>query len=209
MQKGDKVKIESISTKRYLKLLEIGMTATVVDVRNDIASNYRVAIEVPGISNPGSSKGLFWFMQKELKVIKNIKENNMEKAKFCIVKDFNKNITDVAIYFGKVEIGQMVVCNYYYGNGKLSVRRVVDVINDGRVTPSQYELSDEFTTVIGTVDDSAYKKHCEDYNRKCELERQMKCLAKAVENKMYFKFLSENDEEFAKLYKEYEDLTNA
>lgn len=180
------------------------MTATVVDIRNDIASNYRVAIEVPGIRNPGSSKGLFWFMQKELKVIKNIKENNMEKAKFCIVKDFNKDSKDVAIYHGKVEIGQMVVCDYHYGNGKLSVRRVVEVINDERVTPSEYE-----TIVIGTVDDSAYKKHCDDYNRMRELERQMESLAKAVESKMYFKFLSENDEEFAKLYKEYEDLTNA
>lgn len=203
MQKGDMVIIQSISTKRYLKLLDVGMIATIVDIRNDIASNYRVAIEVPGISNPGSSKGLFWFMQKELKIIKNNKENNMEKAKFCIVKDFNKDSKDVAIYYGKVEIGQIVVCDYGYGNGKLSVRKVVDVINEEKITPNEYE-----TVVIGTVDNSAYKKHCEDYNRKCELERQMKSLAKSVESKMYFKFLSENDEEFAKLYKEYEELTN-
>ena len=206
MQKGDIVRIESISTKRYLNLLKVGMLATVVNIRNDIASNYRVAIEVPGISNPGSSKGLFWFMQKELKVIKNNKENNMEKVKFCIVKELCKEVTTTtttAVYYGEVEIGQMVVCDYGYGNGKLSVRKVVDIINDGRVAPSECD-----TIVIGTVDNSAYKKHLECDRRKCELERQMKSLAKAVESKMYFKFLSENDEEFAKLYKEYEELTN-
>ena len=125
----------------------------------------------------------------------------MHNSKFCTVRDDSKGTTDVVIYHGEVKVGDLVVCNYGYGygNGKLSVRKVIELKEDNVTYP--YEA-----IVIGTVDTSAYDNYREFTAKKIKLEEAMKKAASAVEKEIYYKYLAEHNDTFAKLYKEYEEL---
>ena len=197
---GMVVEVTNVSVKSYNSYNLIGLQGTIESVHTTcsyLIYATRVAIKIDGKYNKKSEKGLFWLKPADLKIVIK-KEHNMENAKYCVVKDDSKNTTDIVAYYGEVVIGDLVICDYGYGNGKLSVRRVVDLI--------LCEKRRCDGVIIGVADCSAYRKHCKYCEKKQELESAMEKAAKSVEKAIYYKYLSENDKDFAKIYKEYEEL---
>lgn len=123
----------------------------------------------------------------------------MEDIKICIVKDVNGR-RDVAYCFENLEEDVMVVCDYHYGNDKLSVRHVVRMLDEGEAH------SEPYCEVLGTVDTSVRDKFLLKALKRKELEERMKLRASQIEQTMYYKVLAEQDEEMAELYKEYVSL---
>lgn len=201
---GKRVKVVAVSVKAYRDCDLVGCEGVIKITRvKGFACPYQLTglgIKILGKNNERSEKGLFWLRPEDLRLIK---ENDMHSDKyndkFCIVRDDSKGTTDVAIYYDNVKVGGLVVCDYGYGNGKLSVRRVIEVKEDNAIYP--YDA-----IVIGTVNTYAYDNYREFKAKKLKLEEAMDKAASAVEKEIYYKYLAEHNDTFAKLYKEYEEL---
>lgn len=201
------VKIVSNSVKRYKDYDLPGRTGEIVKTRCTTGSPCTlksIAIRIDGLHNPASERGLFWVSPEDA-ILLTRKENIMNKTKtvnesckLCVVRDVTNGATNVAVYFGNINIGDMVVCDYYRSNKKLSVRHVVDVINDTK--------DNVYCQVLGTVDTSAYDDAITRIMRRKELESMMKARAAEIEDELYFAMLAEKDKNMAELYKEYKEL---
>lgn len=159
-----------------------------------------IGVKVDGVLNPASQWGIFWINPTDAILI-NKKENktNMEDVKMCIVKDVDGR-RDVAYCFENLKENAMVVCDYHYGNDKLSVRCVVRMLEEGE------SYREPHCEVLGTVDTSVRDELLLKALRRKELEERMKLRASEIEQTMYYKVLAEQDEEMAELYKEYVSL---
>lgn len=203
MKIGDSVIIKSISTKRYKNYIHEGIIATIMDIRNDIKSDYRIAIKIDCIPNPGSSKGYFWFMSKELENI-NIKENitMMNKQnlipgyKISLTKDVKGVCPTYCAYYGELKEGDMVVIAY--DKNRYATRFVTSA--DLPVDEYKNEIEAEVVNVVDTTD---YEKRLISIYRRAELKKLLDEKAKQLQEEQYWAILSEMDPEMKKLYEEY------
>ena len=197
------VKIINNSVKKYKDYDLCGKVGRIVRTRCSTGSPCTlksIGVKVDGILNTASQWGIFWIDPTDAILI-NEKENktDMEDVKICVVKDVDGR-RDFAFCFENLKDNAMVVCDYRYGNDKLSVRRVVRVLEEGEA------YSEPVCEILGSVDTSARDEALRKALRRKELEERMELRASQIEQNRYYEFLAERDEEMAELYKEYINL---
>lgn len=201
-----KVHIVDNSVKRYKCFDIIGDVGTIIKTRCTTCPPCilkSIAVRIDDKYNPASENGLFWISPTDAFIIEgdnDMKETNFlcEGYKLCVVQDTTNGNCNTAAYYGNINIGDLVACDYHYSNGKMSVRQVVDLITGTD--------SDVCCEVIGKVDDSAYITAKSRDEKRKELIAKMEYRASQIEEHMYYKMLAEHDEEMAELYKAFSKL---
>ena len=199
LYKGCEVIVLSLNgaSSRYSSDL-VGLEGTVEETC-DAPSGKRVGIRIPKHTNSMSEKNYFWFPVENLEVKKGNIE--MEKnAKVYVLAEVN-NINDntLGVYQdGELKEGDMVVCDYKYKNGKLSVRKVVRLYMD--------DLHRVDAEILGVADISAYVARKEKAARRVELKKQMIEQAKKYQEEEYWRVISETDPTMMALYEEFKNL---
>ena len=200
LYKGCEVIVLSLNgaSSRYSSDL-VGLEGTVEETC-DVPSGKRVGIRIPKRTNSMSEKNYFWFPIENLKV----KEGNikMEKnAKVYVLAEVNNiNDTTLGVSYEELHEGDIVVCNYQYRNGKLSVRKVVRLYDEN--------VSSLDCEILGVADCSAYFERKERAARRAELKKKMIEQAKKYQEQEYWRLISETDPVMKAMYDEFKELDN-
>lgn len=175
----------------------VGVEGTVEETCH-ASDGLRVGVTIPGRTNPMSDKNYFWFPAQNLKEKNgNIKmEKNMKVYVLAEVND----ITDktLGVSYEELHEGDIVVCDYKYRNGKLSVRKVVRLYDDDGSTID--------CEILGVADCSAYFEHKERAARRAELKKKMIEQAKKYKEQEYWRLISETDPVMKAMYEEFKEL---
>lgn len=202
------VKIIGCNVKKYAEYNIIGDIGKIENYRSSTGSPCEVkafAIRISGKVNPGSEKGLFWLSPESLELFDE-KEHKIMKNNFTVEKDakvvllanpVNCDDTSLGVYHGDINIGDIVVCNYGYSNGALSVRQVVAV---------DYAQQRVDCEIMGICDVTAYLERKAKAARRAELKDQMIAQAKKFQEEEYWRLLSESDPAMKALYEEFKKL---
>lgn len=160
----------------------------------------RVAITIPERTNSMSAKNYFWFPAQNLKE----KKGNIEMEKnvkvYVLAEVNNINDTTLGVSYEELHEGDIVVCDYKYRNGKLSVRKVVRLYDD--------DVSSLDCEILGIADCSAYFEHKEKAARRAELKKKMIEQAKKYQEQEYWRLISETDPVMKAMYEEFKELDN-
>lgn len=132
-----------------------------------------------------------------------MKLTNFDKdVKFATVVNIKGDACEIGAYYGELKEDNIVVCNYGYSNGELSVRRVqTPYISKEAVCPDAIECE-----IMGVADISDYRERQIKRERRAELKRKMVEQAKRFQEEEYWRLLSESDPDMAKLYNEFKEL---
>lgn len=204
---GTEVVIISLDrcSSRYSSVM-IGKTDTITDYYQVGEKNLR-GIQIPGMYNENSSTGSYWFPIENLK-LKTTKEKTMniktfgKDAKFAILVNPAKPHDDgtVGVYYCDLKPGDLVVCDYGYGNGALSARIVE--ISDRE--PECVGVVD--CEIMGVCDVTEYLDRKTKMERRAELKKQMIVQAKKYQEEEYWRVISESDPAMKALYEEFKEL---
>lgn len=204
---GTEVVIISLDrcSSRYSSVM-IGKTGTITDYYQVGEKNLR-GIQIPGMYNENSSTGSYWFPIENLK-LKTTKEKTMniktfgKDAKFAILVNPAKPHDDgtVGVYYCDLKPGDLVVCDYGYGNGALSARIVE--ISDRE--PECVGVVD--CEIMGVCDVTEYLDRKTKMERRAELKKQMIVQAKKYQEEEYWRVISESDPAMKALYEEFKEL---
>ncbi len=203
-----KVKIIHNSVKSYSNYDIVGEIGTIITTRTDTGYPVELnalAIKIPGKHNMRSEKGLFWLKPTDLVILEgettmyNKLEIN-EEAKICIVENLVTQDTNFGAYYGNLKEGDLVVCDFNYNNGKVSVRRVIEV----EVTKESYV--DVVCEILGKVDTTDYDLVKTKAKKRKELKEQMIQRAKIYQEEVYWKSLADMDPVMKDLYEEFKKL---
>lgn len=179
----------------------IDVIGTIVEIHD----GKNIGLKIPGVWNEKSERGIFWFNKEQINFLEEseMKLTNFDKdVKFATVVDIKGDACDIGAYYGELKEGDIVVCNYGYSNGKLSVRRVcTPYISKEAVCPDAIECE-----IMGVADISDYVERQTKRERRAELKRQMIEQAKRFQEEEYWRLLSESDPDMAKLYNEFKEL---
>lgn len=198
-----KVKIISVVNcpRTYSTHYEVlGEIGTVVKIHK----NKLAGIEIPRAKNNCAS-GLFWLPLENLKIMEdktmNIKTFGKD-AKFAIVTNpaKPKEVGTVCVYYGELKQGDLVVCDYNYGNSALSARYVersdVDLNTIGMVDGA----------ILGVCDTTKYFEYKNKMRRREELKKEMIEQAKKYQEEEYWRLLGETNPAMKALYDEFKAL---
>lgn len=205
---GTSVKITSVPDKyqKFLAQLQ-NASGTIEDIYLGPDRLYPYAIMVEGVINPASSNGWFWLNETNF----NEEKENDNMNKFLTNKDYKFATVvrtasdgepyDVCAYQGELKEGDIVVCDFGYKKGALSVRIVVttdvprDIVNnvDGEI--------------LGVADVSAYRARKEKEEKRNELKKKMTEQAKRYQEESFWRMIAETDPEMKKLYDEFTELS--
>lgn len=205
------VKIIGCNVKKYAEYNIIGDIGKIENYRSSTGAPCEVkafAIRISGKVNPGSEKGLFWVSPECLELFDKKEYKTMNKnvygkdAKFAILTNPAKSNEPgtVGVYYGELKAGDLVVCNYGYGNGALSVR-VVEISDR---EPECVGVVD--CEIMGACDITEYLDHKTKRERRAELKKQMIAQAKRFQEEEYWRLLSESDPAMKTLYEEFKEL---
>lgn len=183
----------------YDKLIDV--VGTVAEIHDGKS----IGVTVPGVWNERSERGIFWFNKEQINFLEEseMKLTNFDKdVKFATVVDIKGDDCDIGAYYGELKEGDIVVCNYGYGNGKLSVRKVcTPFITKDAICPDAIDCE-----IMGVADVSDYVERQTKRERRAELKRKMVEQAKRFQEEEYWRLLSESDPDMAKLYNEFKEL---
>ena len=208
---GTSVKIISVPDKYEKYLAELmNASGTIEDIYFGSGRHYPYAIMIEGLINPASSNGWFWMNETNFNELKNEEENNnMNKFltnmnyKFAGVARVpaNGEPYDICAYQGELKERDLVVCDFGYKTGALSVRRVVktDVLRDA--------IDNVDGEIIGVVDVSAYRARKEKEEKRIALKKKMTEQAKRYQEESFWRMIAETDPEMKKLYDEFMELS--
>lgn len=214
-EKGPDVKIVWCTIKSYIPYNLVGRIGKIVDYRTSSYNPLKVthyAVRIDGLENQRSARGLFWLEPECLeennfnneKEKENMNINNFDKdAKFAILRNTAKNCGnggDVGAYYGELKPGDIVVCDYGYDDGALSVR-VVELIDQPRETLIGVDCE-----IISVCDTSEYISRKEKKLRYAELKTQMIERAKKYHEEEYWRLIAELDPTMKALYDEFKSL---
>lgn len=207
-QIGKEVRVTGNDVKRYMKYNLIGCCGTIKDYRYDGTNVDAFAVEIEDEYNLGSKAGLFWIAPYNLEEIKNTEDKVMDiktfckDAKFAILRSTAKpnDFGTVGVYYGELKPGDIVVCDYGYGNGALSVR-VVEISDRERESLTVVDCE-----IMGVCDRTEYLDRKTKRERRAELKEQMIEQAKRFHEEEYWRLLSEQDPAMKALYDEFETL---
>lgn len=159
----------------------------------------RVGISIPGYDNCMSEKNYFWFPKENVKEKKgNIEmEKNVKVYVLAEVNDIDD--TSIGVAYEELNENDIVVCDYDYHNGKLSVRKVVRLF-DG---PTIHRID---CKILGVADCRTYFERKERMARRAELKKQMIEQAKKYQEEEYWRVISETDPAMKALYEEFKKL---
>lgn len=205
------VKINGVNVKKYVEFDLIGDTGRIENYRSSTGSPCEVkafAIRVFNKENPGSEKGLFWISPDCLELLNEKEYKTMNKnaygkdAKFAILANPAKSNEPgtVGVYYGELEAGDLVVCDYGYGNNALSVR-TVEISNR---EPECVGIVD--CEIMGVCDVTEYLDRKIKMKRRAELKKQMIAQAKKYQEEEYWRVISESDPMMKALYDEFKGL---
>lgn len=204
---GTSVKIISVPYKyeKYLAQL-MNASGTIEDIYVGPDQEYPYAIMVEGAINPASSTGCFWLNETNFNKGEN---NNMNKFltnenyKFAGVARLpaNGEPYDVCAYQGELNEGDLVVCDFGYKTGALSVRVVIatDIPRDA--------VENVDGEILGVADTSAYRARKEKEKKRNELKKKMTEQAKRYQEESFWRMIAETDPEMKKLYDEFMELS--
>lgn len=210
---GKFVKITGCNVKKYAEYDIIGYIGKIENYRSSTGSPCEVkafAVRISDKVNPGSEKGLFWISPECLKLFDEKEYKTMNKneygkdAKFAILADLTKpnNVGTIGVYYGELKPNDLVVCNYNYNNGKMSVR-LVEVVDKEPETISNVDCE-----IVGVCDAKAYYDRKRKAERRAELKKQMIAQAKKYQEEEYWRVISESDPAMKALYEEFKKLEN-
>lgn len=205
------MRIIRCNVKKYAEYNIIGDIGKIESYRSTTGAPCIVkafAIRISGKTNLGSEKGLFWlapeclelFNEKEYKTVnKNVYGKD---AKFAILANPAKSNEPgtVGVYYGELKTGDLVVCDYGYGDVALSVRIVE--ISDRE--PECVGVVD--CEIMGACDIGEYLDHKAKRERRAELKKQMVVQAKKYQEEEYWRVISESDPAMKVLYEEFKKL---
>lgn len=204
---GTEVVIISLDkcSSRYSSVM-IGKVGTITDYYQVGDKNLR-GLQIPGMYNENSSTGAYWFPIENLK-LKTTKEKTMniktfgKDAKFAILarRPSSNEPSTVGVYYGELRPGDLVVCDYGYGNGALSARIVE--ISDRE--PECVGVVD--CEIMGVCDITEYLDRKTKRERRAELKKQMIAQAKKYQEEEYWRVISESDPAMKALYEEFKEL---
>lgn len=208
-----KVQVINCNVKRYKEYDIIGDVGEIESYRSSTGAPCEVsyfAIRIYGKTNLGSEKGLFWLTPDCLKLFNEKEYKTMNKnvygkeAKFAILANPVKSNEPgtVGVYYGKLKAGDLVVCDYGYGNGALGVR-VVEISDR---EPKCVDVVD--CEIMGVCDTTEYIDHKTKRERRAELKKQMIAQAKKYQEEEYWRVISESDPTMKALYEEFKELEN-
>ena len=205
---GRRVQIVNVSIKSY--------ESFDLRARFGIIENYRctqglrltaVAVKIVGTAlNPKSKTGVFWLPPEDIELIDRVAENYfnternniMEPICVKVINPSNKEESHVT-GFEKFEPNDMVVVDYQYGNGALSVRKVLGTVSARAPMPVA-------GAIVGKVDHTVYDRVIENSLKRHELEAKLRARATEREEEMMWRILAEHDPEMAELLREYDDV---
>lgn len=127
-----------------------------------------------------------------------------KESGLCIVRDITTGRTNVATYYEDIDTDLLVVVRY--DNNQYAVRHVIDFVTDEDLYEVYVSSGDVHCEVVGHVDMTVYNEAMKRDDRRRELRALMSERIAEIEEKLYFNMLADEDEEFAKLYKEYKEL---
>lgn len=181
-----------IENYRYTQGLRLGLTA--------------VAIKIVGTAlNPKSKTGVFWLPPEDIELIdmplnkNNFERNNiMEPIYVKVINPSNKEESYVT-GFEKFEPNDMVVVDYQYGDGTLSVRKVLGIVSARTPMPVA-------GAIVGKVDHTVFDRVIEKQLKRHELEAKLRARATEREEEMMWRILAEHDPEMAELLRAYDEV---
>lgn len=177
----------------------VGCEATIETNRPDLDE---LGIIVDDRYNPRSSTGAFWFAKECLEVIKPNNTNNKESKNMKKVDQYSKQYnfalvgkpddiekTEYVSYLGDVKLDDLVIVDYHYGNGALSVRKVlgryVDPVMIDKVSGD----------IMGVADCRLYFAEQERQEKMAKLTKQMKKRAEQFKEEQFFRIIAQEDVE--------------
>ena len=212
-EEGTRVRIRS--NWRYAHLYSgklIGREATIQTNRADLEE---LGILVDDLYNPRSSTGAFWFPKECLEIIKNINKNNKENNTMKKVDQYTKNHkfalvgkpddierTEYVSYLGELNQDDLVVVDYHYGNGALSVRKVLQ----RSVDPVM--ITSVAGDIMGVADCTLYFAEQERQEKVATLKKQMKERAAKFQEEQFFRMIAKEDEEMRAMLADLAGLEN-
>lgn len=184
----------------------IGKVGTITDYYK-VGNKNLCGLQIPGMYNENSSTGVYWLPIKNLKLrttedkTMNIKTFGKD-AKFAILVNPAKpnEPGTVGVYYGELKAGDLVVCDYNYSNGALSVRAV----EISEREPECIGIVD--CEIMGACDVTEYLDHKTKRERRAELKKQMIAQAKRFQEEEHWRLLSEADPAMKVLYEEFREL---
>ena len=111
-----------------------------------------------------------------------------------------KEAKTVCVYYCDLKSGDLVVCDYGYGNNALSARYVED--ND--VDPVNITAVDG--AILGVCDTTRYFEYKNKMRRREELKKEMIEQAKKYQEEEYWRLLGETNPAMKALYDEFKAL---
>lgn len=182
---------------------------TLINATGEIKELYKnlIGVRISGLMNAYSTIGLFWFKENEITILEDKtmtydKAKDYDKnAKFASVQNPAKTDSlDVAVYYGDLKEGDIVVCDYGRPNNSLSTRKV-HTANLDRDTICYVDCE-----IMGVCDISAYLEHKTKIERRAELKKQMIEQAKKYQEEEYWRLISESNPAMKALYDEFKAL---
>ena len=200
---GDDVVIIRATYRKHDRYGLPGKSGKITSMARDDGGIARVAVKIPGIVNPGSGTGVFWFEPDDIKIIDK-GANKMSKlidkdAKVCQLVHCATGECSYGIYYDKIKPGDYVIADYHYYNGNLSVRIVNEIDLDVSVDAANCE-------VLGVADVCTHVKRKEVAERRAELKKLMGERMRKFQEEQYWLIVSELDPEMASLYEEFKKL---
>lgn len=166
------------------------------------------AVEIPGVHNPKSSHGVFYFTDDCLEPV-DTKQTNVNKEEFGM-KDYSSvvSVTSVggtwcdavcACYEADIKEGD---CCVMLGSGNIYEVGYVTLV----IPPEAVEAKDLTGEVICKVDDTAYKARVEQRKQEKELKAKMAERAKKLQDIVLYETLAKSDPEMQQLLDQYKTL---
>ena len=199
-EEGTRVRIRS--NWKYAHLYNgklIGCEATIQTNRADLEE---LGILIDDHYNTRSSTGAFWFPKECLEIIKNTNKNNKESNTMKKVEQYTKNHkfalvgkpddierTEYVSYLGELNQDDLVVVDYHYGNGALSVRKVLQ----RNVDPVM--ITSVAGDIMGVADCTLYFAEQERQEKVANLKKQMKERAAKFQEEQFFRMIAKEDAE--------------
>ena len=199
-EEGMRVRIRS--DWKYASLYNGKLTGCEATIQTNRTDLEELGILVDDHYNPRSSTGAFWFPKECLEIIKNTSKNNKENNKMKKVDQYTKNHkfalvgkpddierTEYVSYLGEVSQDDLVVVDYHYGNGALSVRKVLQ----REVDPVM--ITSVAGDIMGVADCSLYFAEQARQEKVANLKKQMKERAAKFQEEQFFRMIAKEDAE--------------
>lgn len=174
-----RVKILHSSKPTYLRLNILHTYGSVVQI-----SSGQIGVEIDGMTNEASDKGIFWFNENEVRLLVNEREDiemtgYEHIAVVNLLEDYNKKDYYFAIYNEEINAmtGDLVVVNAR-GKDMRVLGRVKNII--------PRESCDKSVTaqVVAVVDETNYNNRLMEENRLKEIAKKKAALEKELEEEI-------------------------